>query len=93
MALAEDLAPFFSTAGFGSAATINGATVNGIFDRAYVEPIGNIVGEAAPVFQCAEADVAAVAPGDGLTIGSAAYTVRNVEPDGTGVVLLRLEAV
>jgi hypothetical protein len=87
----EDLAPFFSTADFASAATWNGAPVNGIFDRAYSEPLGNVAEAYGPVFQCAAADVPTVAHGDALIVDGAVYTVRGVEPDGTGVVLLRLE--
>ena len=92
MPFAEDLAPFFAPSDFGSAALWNGAPVLGIFDRVYLEPIGNSVEGTSPVFQCPAASVVGVAQGDTLTIAGDAYTVRGVEPDGTGLVLLRLEA-
>lgn len=92
MAFAEDLAPFFSTSDFAVSALYNGATtVNGILDLAYLEPLGNAVEGSAPVFTCAAADVPVVAQGDTLAIGAATYKVRGVEPDGTGIVVLRLE--
>ena len=90
MPFVEDFAPFVNTADFGSAATWNGATVNGIFDRAYIDPLGNVEGYG-PVFQCPAADVPTVAHGDTLIVNSAVYVVRGVEPDGTGWVVLRLE--
>ena len=45
----------------------------------------------APTFWCAAADVPAVAHGDALTIRSVDYLVVNVRPDGTGVMVLRLQ--
>lgn len=92
MPFTEDLTPFFETADFATAATYNGATtVNGIFDREYIEPLGNIVEGTAPVFMCALADLPSVDHDDTLLIGATTYKVKGVEPDGTGVVLLRLE--
>ncbi len=92
MPFAEALAPFFNPAEFGVAALYNGATtVNGIFDAAYLEPLGNDVEGYGPVFQCAAASVPSAAHGDTFLISSVTYKVRGVEPDGTGVVLLRLE--
>ena len=91
MAFAEDLAPFFATSDFGSAATIGAATVNGILDTAYLEPLGNAVQGNAPVFLCRTADVASIAHGTSIVIAGVTYKVRGVEPDGTGVTLLRLE--
>jgi len=91
MPFAEDLTPFFSTADFASAATLNGAAVNGIFDKDYAEALDNDVQGSSPVFLCAAASVPSVAHGQSLVVASVTYKVRGVEPDGTGVVLLRLE--
>lgn len=87
----ENLAPFFNTAEFGTAATLNGVAVNGILDRNYYEPLGNVVQGSDPIFLCAAADVPSVAHGQTLIAASTTYKVRGVEPDGVGVVLLRLE--
>jgi hypothetical protein len=90
--LVEPVATYFDPAFFGIAATYNGsATVNGILDLAYYEPLGNVAEGSAPVFTCAAADVPSVAHGDTLVIGARTYKVCGVEPDGTGIVLLRLE--
>ncbi len=89
MNFVEDLAPMF--ADFAVTATIGAASVQGIFDTAYADALG--MGGYAPVFTCAASDVPTIAAGDAITIGGDAYTVGTVEPDGTGIVRLRLEAV
>ncbi len=93
MAFAENLAPFFSTSDFAVAALWNGATsVNVIFDRAYIGALANVVEASGPVFTCAAEDIPGVKHGDTFVIDSTTYKVVGVEPDGTGVVLIRLEA-
>ncbi len=92
MAFAENLAPFFSVSDFAVEATWNGATsVIGILDLAYLEPLGNSVEGSAPIFTCALASLPTVKHGDTLVVAGVTYKVRGVEPDGTGVVVLRLE--
>ena len=91
MAFVEDLAPFFSTSDFAVDATLGGTAVTGIFDAAYLEPLGSIVEGVGPVFMLSTADAASSAHGTTLVIGAATYKVRGIEPDGTGVTLLRLE--
>lgn len=98
MAFAEDLAPFFDIAEFGVVAgyvpagsSDDPVLINGIFDRAYAEPIDGIVEGTRPVFMCASASVPGAAHGDELEIDGTIYVVRGVQPDGTGVVLLVLE--
>jgi hypothetical protein len=93
MAFTEDLTVFFNPADFAVAALYNGAiTVNGIFYAEYVEALGaNVVAGTGPVFQCAAADLPAIAQGDTLVIGATTYKVVGIEPDGTGLLLLKLE--
>lgn len=91
MAFAEDLTVFFNEDDFAVAATLQGVAVRGILDEEYLEPLGNVVEGRAPVFQCAASSVPAVAHGQTLVVGARTFKVRGVEPDGTGVVLLRLE--
>lgn len=91
MAFTEDLTPFFSTGDFAVDATLDGVSVVGIFDRAYLDPLGNAVEGTGPVFTLPTTSAADVAHGANLVIGSDTYKVRGVEPDGTGVSLLRLE--
>jgi len=88
----ENLAAFFDPAEFGALAVYNGgATIGGIFDRDYVEPLGDTMQGNGPVFQCASADVPSAIHGDTLLIDGELFNVRGVEPDGTGLTLLRLE--
>lgn len=92
MAFAEDLAPFFSTSDFAVAALWNGAnSVNVIFDAEYTEALRGVVEGSGPTALCAASSMPGVAHGDTLVVNGTTYKVRGVEPDGTGVVLLRLE--
>lgn len=91
MAFAEDLTVFFNEDDFAVAATLQGAAVSGILDEEYTEPLGNVVEGKTPIFQCRAADVPSVAHGQTLVVGARTFKVRGVEPDGTGVVVLRLE--
>lgn len=91
MAFAEDLSVFFAEADFAVAATLNGVAVSGIFDEAYHEPLGSIMEGRSPQFVCAAAAAPSAAHGQTLAIGARTFKVCGVEPDGTGVVLLRLQ--
>ena len=93
MAFVEDHTVFFRDDGFAVAATLglDPITSGVIFDGPYLEALGNAVEGSGPVALAIAAEVPAVAQGDTLTIGATEYTVRGVEPDGTGLVLLRLE--
>ena len=94
MPFTEDLAAFFDPAEFASAATYtpaggSAATVNGIFDNGFADPLG--IEGGAPRFTCVAADVAGVAHGDALAVDGTTYRVVGVEPDGTGLVALKLQ--
>ncbi|PTR17498.1 hypothetical protein C8R31_101662 [Nitrosospira sp. Nsp2] len=89
MAFAEDLSVFFDTDEFADAVTYNGAPLAGIFDNAYFE--GQGIQGSQPVFTCPTADVASARHGDLLVRAGVTYKVVGVEPDGTGITLLRLE--
>lgn len=104
MPFTEDMSAYFRAADFGTAAVFsgNGATVSGILDSDYLEPMGRVQASA-PVFVCPTADVPGVVHGHTLTIGSTVYKVVGVEPNanqmdgfsslpyGVGVTVLRLE--
>lgn len=93
---ADDRAIFLAVDDFGVAATIGGSTVNGIFDNEYIEvETGAGVGVSLqqPRFTCRSADVLAVVEGTSATISGVSYTVRIVQPDGTGMTELILEVV
>lgn len=89
MAFAETLAIFWSD--FGDDAVIGGVSVRGILDQGYYEPLGGFVAGNQPTFTCATAEVLNIPQGTSVTVRGVAYKVRGIEPDGTGVTLLRLE--
>jgi hypothetical protein len=89
---AENLAPFFSVDEFAVDATLGGVAVRGIFDTAYLEPLGNLIESSGPVFTLPSVDAASAAHGTTLVVAATTYKVCGIEPDGTGVTLLRLEA-
>ena len=96
MAFAEDLSVFFNTADFADAALWVGgsgaATVNGILDRDYAEPLGNYVQATSPMFLCPSSAVPGIKHGDSLTVKGVTYKVRGVEPpSGDDITVLRLE--
>lgn len=79
-------------------ATLNDQlAIRGVFVQSYIEPAGGMVEDAAPVFRCLAADALTLEQGDELgidaqTIGvTGDYAARGIEPDGTGIVLVRLE--
>jgi hypothetical protein len=90
MAFVEPIAAYFMTDGFAVTATLAGVTVTGIFDAQYYEPLGEVQGRQ-PMFMLPTASASSAAHGQSLVIGATTYTVRGVEPDGTGVTVLILE--
>lgn len=92
MALAEDLTLFF--ADFGVTATPSvGAPITVIFDQAYIASLGGAVSATGPVAKACGADVAAFVPNSTtMAIGGVTYTVRDIQPDGTGLSDIVLEA-
>jgi len=89
MPLVENNAAFF--ADFGVPATIAGAPVAVIFDNEYMASLD--VESSNPLALASAADVAAVAHGDAVVIGTASYTIAGIQPDGTGFTILELEKV
>lgn len=77
-------------ADFGTAGTLNGETVIGIFDNGYAEGMDTVAGRR-PFFAVPDTAAPAVDSGDTLVLGAASYRVVGVEPDGTGMTRLMLE--
>jgi len=90
----EDLDAYFDPDEFGVTArwSFNGSLVNGIFDAAYVDPLGLFEGSAPVFIARASAFDDDLAQGQTLRIDSTTYTIAEVRPDGTGVVTVRLRA-
>lgn len=98
---AEAFSGFFSD--FAVPATLEGVDVPSgvIFDAAYAEPLGTYAEATGPAVTVIASEVSSVAHGQTLIISPSAlpervvpggnYIVRGVEPDGTGIVVLRLQ--
>jgi hypothetical protein len=89
MAFGEDLDVFFDPTEFADDVTFKGGAIAGIFDDAYFE--GQGIQGSQPVFTCRSLDVSSARRGDILIRSGVEYKVTSVEPDGTGVTLLKLE--
>jgi len=89
---ADDLTAFFADA---ETATVDGATIRGHFENEH-DPVnaGGYVEFSiqSATFQCKSSDVTSVAEGSILTISGSDYAVTDIQPDGTGVTMLMLEA-
>lgn len=97
----DEFAVFFDAEVFGETASYARAVgpavpIAGIFTAAHsaAAPMGDWPGVSttAPVFTCAAAGLpAGAAAGDTITRGAAVWTVRDIQPDGTGLARLILE--
>lgn len=91
MAFTEDLGVFLdSTTGFAVNAVLGAATVPVIFDAAFADVLG-IVAATQPVALASSADVSAATVGGTITIEAVAYTIAEIQPDGTGLTRLMLK--
>lgn len=90
MPFTEDLTAFLDTDDFATSAVFSrtGATVDVIFDDDYKDPLG--IESSGPRAVGRVADFAGVVHQDTLTLNSIAYIIIGVEPDGTGMLALRL---
>ena len=96
---ATELAVFFEADDFAVAATYtpdggSPVTISGIFDNEFFEAdAGGMVSVAIqqPRFQCSTSSVSGAEEGDALVVNGVSYTIRVVQPDGTGVTMLVLE--
>lgn len=87
MSFTENLDVYFLD--FGFTAVVDGDFVRGIFDNAFAEHFGITAGTS-PMLVCKAADVSDVAAGAAVHVNSSDYTVASLEPDGTGMMVLRL---
>ena len=75
---------------FATAATLpSSAVVRVIFDSGSAPKLGIITSE--PSATVKTADIAGLSTGQTVVIGGIGYTVRAIEPDGTGISQLTLE--
>lgn len=91
MPFSEDLSEFFATDFNGEDVTVTGiGTVRGMFDAEFAA--SQEIEGGAPVFICREADVSSAEHGTTLVRSGTTYAVVGMQPDGTGLVALILEA-
>lgn len=85
----ENLSPLF--ADFGVDATLDGEPVRGIFDNAFGDAFGGLVVGSGPMFRLPSS--VPVSRGQVLILATTTYTITAIEPDGTGLTVLRLDEV
>lgn len=85
----ESIDDFFNADEFSQPATWQSQTVQVIFDKAYLESYG--VAGANTFVTVAEKNVVGIVSGQAMVIDSVNYVIRNVLPDGTGVLQVELE--
>ena len=88
MDLVADLDALF--ADFGIDAVVDGVTVRALFDNGSVDAFGIVAGTA-PILLTASAGISSAAVGDAVTANSVAYTITDIQPDGTGMSRLLLD--
>jgi hypothetical protein len=88
MAFAEYLAGYF--ADLGITATVGGASVVGILDDAFSDPLGIVAGTQT-VLLLPTTSVGSASVGGTVTIGATSYTIAEIQPDGTGLTRLMLK--
>ena len=70
-------------------ARVDGALpINVIFEQNYTDPLG--VATLSPAALCKSADVPHASAGSSFTVEGTDYRITAIEPDGTGVTVLRL---
>lgn len=79
---------------FATDLTVNGVPVRGIFDDAFGSAFGGMIDGSGPMVRLPSSTAAGIVKrNDAVVIGAASYIVTGIEPDGTGLTLLRLEKV
>lgn len=80
MALVEDFAVFTDPTGFGEELLLGGVATLGIFESAYISPLGQFEGTQ-PAFAIPTASIGSTAHGTTLVRGAITYTVVEIQPD------------
>ena len=88
MAFAENLSAFFLD--FAEDITLAGTEGVGIFDNAYISQLDTIA-SASPAVTIRQADFGTNLVGADALVRGVDYVIVGVEPDGTGIAVVRLE--
>jgi hypothetical protein len=89
MAFTEDLGAFFTD--FAETVTVAGTVGAAIFDDGFASALDGAVASSGPQLVVRLATFPAAAPGAAVFARGVNYAVAAVEPDGTGLAVLRLE--
>jgi hypothetical protein len=89
MAFVEAFDDFFSDSEFAVTAVYAGNNVQVIFDKAYIENYG--LAGVNTFITVPAASVPGIANGQSIVVETLNYVVRNVLPDGTGILQVELE--
>jgi hypothetical protein len=84
--IAEALSGYFTD--FGEVVTWTGGSFTAIFDVPVNE--ANQVLSTTPILTAPSVDIGALAAGDSVSVRGTTYTVRTVEPDGTGLTIITI---
>ncbi len=76
---------------FGIPATVGGVALTALFDDDYATALDAVAGST-PVLMVQTAKIPAVALGAAVVLDVTNYTVVGIQPDGTGITRLVLEA-
>jgi hypothetical protein len=88
----EDMSAFFSPSEFAIEATLDGVTVRGIFDNAFVASgYGMGMATTNPTMTMPTSQLPADPVGKPFIYGGLSYVVAEHHPDGTGMSVLMLE--
>jgi Tfp pilus assembly protein PilP len=77
---------------FAKSGTVNGVTINGIFDEGYQQQLG-IIEDQNPMFTVKDSDIVGITHGMAVVINSRNFKIREIQPDGNGITVLQLSAV
>lgn len=89
MTFVED--PSFFFADFGETATIGSSSIQVIFDREYLAEL-NMMQGSNPIALCRDVDIAGISQDSVIVIRGTNFTIREFQPDGTGLTVLQLWA-
>lgn len=91
--LTDDLSMFLQDSDFAVSATFGSETITVVFDEEFLgQDVGGsveIMGST-PLAYCRTSDVSSAVQDSTITISGTSYTITEVEPDNTGMTLLRL---
>ncbi|HAJ72434.1 MAG TPA: hypothetical protein DCO68_10190 [Methylophilaceae bacterium] len=87
----EDISLFFNANEHAEWAVWQSKNINVIFEKPYAQALG--VASVNPFAKAVEADLTGIEKGQNILIRSTNYTIVDIQPNGTGILLLELKKV